>query len=38
MANKRKLNPASTQATKSIAELPEKRYNIKASVQFRHEL
>ena len=38
MANKKKLNLASTQANKLIAELPERREKIKAQVQFRNEL
>ena len=36
MANKKKLNLASTQANKSITELPERREKLKAQVQFRH--
>ena len=32
MANKKKLNAASTQANKLIAELPEKRKKIKTQV------
>ena len=36
MANKKKLNLASIQANKLIAELLEKRENIKAQVQFRN--
>ena len=35
MANKRKLNLASTQVNKLIAELPGRREKIKAQVQFR---
>ena len=38
MANKKKLNLASTQANKVIAELPERREKIKAQVQFRTEI
>ena len=38
MANKKKLNLASTQANKLIAELPERREKIKAQVQFRNEI
>ena len=38
MANKKKLNLASTQANKLIAGLPERREKIKAQVQFRNEL
>ena len=35
MANKKNINLASAQAKKLIAELPERRYNFKAQVQFR---
>ena len=38
MTNKKKLNLASTQANKLIAELPERREKIKAQVQFRHDI
>ena len=38
MANKKKLNLASTQANKFIAELPERREKIKAQLQFRSEI
>ena len=38
MANKRKLNLASTQVNKLIAELPGRREKIKAQVQFRTEM
>ena len=38
MANKRKLNSASTQANTSIAGLHERRETIKTQVQFRNEL
>ena len=38
MANKKKLDLASTQANKLIAGLPERRENIKAQVQFRTEI
>ena len=38
MAYKKKLNLASTQANKLIAELPERREEIKAQVQFRHDI
>ena len=36
MPNKKKLNPASTQANKLIAELPGRREKITAQEQFRH--
>ena len=36
MANQEKLKLGSTQGNKLIAELPEKRENINASVQFRN--
>ena len=38
MTNKKKLNLASTQANKLIAELPERREKIQAQVQFRNQL
>ena len=39
MANKKKqATPGTVQYNKLIAELPEKREKIKASVQFRHDL
>ena len=38
MTNKKKLNVASTQANKWIAELPERREKLKAQVQFRHDI
>ena len=38
MANKKKLNSASTQANRLIAELPERREKIKTQVQFRTEI
>ena len=38
MANKQKLNLASTQANKLIAELPERREKLKAQVQFIHDI
>ena len=38
MANKKKLNLASTQANNSIAQLPEKRKKTKAQVQFRKNI
>ena len=38
MANHNKLNLASTQANKLIAELPERRENIQTQVQFRNEI
>ena len=38
MANKKKLNLASTQANKLIAELPERREKISTQVQFRTEI
>ena len=38
MTNKKKLNLASTQANKAIAELPERREKTKAQVQFRNEV
>ena len=38
MANKKKLNSASTQANRLIAELPERREKIKTQVQFRNEI
>ena len=38
MANKKKLNSASTHANKSIAELPERREKLKTQVQFRHDV
>ena len=38
MAIKKKLNPTSTQTTKSIAELLEKRKKIRARVEFRRDL
>ena len=38
MANKKKLNLASTQANKLIAGLPERREKIKTQVQFRNTL
>ena len=38
MANKRKLNSASTQANKLITELHERREKIKTQVQFRNEI
>ena len=38
MSYKKKANPGTAQLNKLIAELPEKRENIKAQVQFRHDL
>ena len=38
MTDKTKLNLASTQASKLIAELPERRDKIKTQVQFRNQL
>ena len=39
MANKKKqATPGTVQFNKLIAELPEKRENIKSQIQFRHEL
>ena len=38
MANNKKLNSASTQANKLIAELPERREKSKAQVQLRHDI
>ena len=38
MANKKKLNLASTQANKPVSELPERREKCKAQVQFRHDI
>ena len=38
MANKNKINLASTQANTLIAELPERREKIKTQVQFRTEI
>ena len=38
MTNKTKLNLASTQANKLMAELPERQGIIKAQVQFRNQL
>ena len=38
MAKKKKLNSVSIQANKLIAELPEKRGEIKAQAQFRTEI
>ena len=38
MTNKKKLNLASAQANKLIAELPERREKLKAQVQFRNQL
>ena len=38
MANKKKLNLASTQANKLLAELPEKREKLKTQIQFRNEI
>ena len=38
MTNKKKLNSASTQANKLMAESPERREKIKARVQFRNQL
>ena len=38
MANKKKLNPASTPAKQLIAELPERREKIQAQVQFRNDI
>ena len=38
MANKKKLNVASTQANKLMAELPERREKIKTQAQFRTEI
>ena len=38
MPYKKKANPGTVQFNKLIAELPEKRENIKAQVQFRHDL
>ena len=38
MTEKKKLDLASTQANKLIAELPERREKLKAQVQFRHDI
>ena len=38
MPYKKKAIPGTVQFNKLIAELPEKRENIKAQVQFRHDL
>ena len=38
MADKKKLNLAPTQANELIAEIPERRGEIKAQVQFRTEM
>jgi hypothetical protein len=39
MANKKKqATPGTVQFNKLIAELPEKRENIKAQIEFRHDL
>ena len=38
MANKKKVTPGTVQYNKLIAELPAKRENIKAQIEFRHEL
>ena len=38
MPYKKKANPGTVQLNELIAELPEKRENIKAQVQFRHGL
>ena len=38
MPYKKKATPGTVQLNKLIAELPEKRENIKAQVQFRHDL
>ena len=38
MPYKKKANPGTVQFNKLIAELPEKRDNIKAQVQFRHDI
>ena len=38
MPYKKKANPGTVQFDKLIAELPEQRENIKAQVQFRHDL
>ena len=38
VAIKKKLNPTSIQTNKFIAELPENRENIRAHVEFRHDL
>ena len=38
MPYKKKAIPGTVQLNKLIAELPEKQENIKAQVQFRHDL
>ena len=38
MANKRKLQPGSTQANKFIAGVPAQKEKIAAQVQFRHDV
>ena len=38
MPYKKKTNPGTVQFNKLIAELPEKRENIKAQIGFRHKL
>ena len=38
MPCKKKANPGTVQFNKSIAELPEKRENIKTQIEFRHDL
>ena len=38
MPYKKKATPGTVQFNKLAAELPEKRENIKAQVQFRHDL
>ena len=38
MPYKKKANPGTVQFNESIAELPEKRENIKAQIEFRHDL
>ena len=38
MPNKKKVTPGTVQYNKLIAELPAKRENIKAQIEFRHEL
>ena len=35
---KKQANPGTVQVNKLIAELPEQRENVKAQVQFRHDL